>query len=154
MIGPFANVACVGGFPHGWSRETLRWDELINIADMIITCKPKEPSQPIFRYQASVVFDHKDRTARKYPRFNLVIRPPLELENLLPFGVNYRVHDKNSKHDGHSYFLREGGVVPIHSVQLDNLILLSLDVRESGTWALGLLLIMVSCTRDYRLRTQ
>jgi vacuolar protein sorting-associated protein 13A/C len=81
------------------------------------------------------VYDRQDPTARKYPKINLIIRAPIELENLLPFDLNYRVFDKNTNQNWTS-FLRKGGIMPVHSVKLDHLVLLNVDVNDTGQSAI------------------
>lgn len=61
------------------------------------------------------------------------MQPPLELENLLPFDIKYRVHDKNTSTSS-SEFLRKGGLFPIHSVQLDHLVLLNIALQETSLY--------------------
>jgi len=61
------------------------------------------------------------------------MQPPLELENLLPFDVKYRVHDKNTGTSA-SEFLRKGGLFPVHSVQLDHLVLLNIALQDTGLY--------------------
>lgn len=71
--------------------------------------------------------------ARKYPKLTLILRAPIEIENLLPFDVNYRIFDKNTRQNWTGY-LRKGGVMPVHSVRLDHLVLLNVDVNDSGAF--------------------
>lgn len=68
---------------------------------------------------------------RDYPELKLNLRAPIELENLLPFDIQYKVFDKNTNHNWNSY-LRKGGNAPVHSVDLNHLVLLSVTIQESG----------------------
>lgn len=61
----------------------------------------------------------------------MVLRAPIELENLLPYDLQYRVFDKDSGHNWNSY-LRKGGIAPVHSVELRHLVLLSITVQDTG----------------------
>jgi vacuolar protein sorting-associated protein 13A/C len=75
------------------------------------------------------------RFRRSYPKLTVRMQPPLELENLLPFDIKYRVHDKNTSTNS-SEFLRKGGLFPIHTVQLDHLLLLNIALQETGLYLL------------------
>lgn len=68
---------------------------------------------------------------RKYPKINLKLRAPLELENLLPYNLEYRIYDKNTNQNWKSY-LRQGGIMPVHSVELGHFILLNVNLEETG----------------------
>lgn len=67
----------------------------------------------------------------KYPKINLKLRAPIELENLLPFDLQYRIYDKNADQNWRSY-LRKGGVMPVHSVELGHLVLLNVNIQDTG----------------------
>ena len=62
----------------------------------------------------------------------LRLRAPIEVENLLPYDIKYRIFDKNTNQNWTS-FLRKGGLMPVHSVQLSHLVLLSVQLEDSGT---------------------
>ncbi len=99
-------------------------------------------------FQAATLFDRKDpliryvgrfsRTClvltscdRRYPRLTLRIRAPLEVENLLPYNIRYRVYDKNTRKSTTNFCIR-GGSSPVHTVELDHLLLLSVEAQDSG----------------------
>ena len=69
--------------------------------------------------------------ASKLPRITLKLRAPIELENLLPYNLEYRIYDKDTDQNWRSY-LRQGGVMPVHSVELGHLILLNIQVQDTG----------------------
>lgn len=69
---------------------------------------------------------------RKYPKISLKLRAPIELENLLPYNIEYRIYDKNADQNWRSY-LRKGGVMPVHSVELGHMVLLNVTVQDTGT---------------------
>jgi vacuolar protein sorting-associated protein 13A/C len=56
---------------------------------------------------------------------------PIEIENLLPFDITYRVLDKDSGQDFSSE-LEKSGRSPLHIIDLDHLLLMSIDVHETG----------------------
>lgn len=72
---------------------------------------------------------------RSYPRLTLRLRPPIEVENLLPYDIRFRIYDKNREHNWSS-FLRKGGVSPLHMADLNHLLLLSAEIQDSRTFAI------------------
>lgn len=61
----------------------------------------------------------------------LRIRAPVEIENLLPYNIRYRVYDKHLGTNT-TNFLIKGGISPIHTVNLSHLLMLSVLVQDSG----------------------
>ena len=143
------------GFGFGWSTESLRWEDLFARPDRTISCRPTGEGGAPFRLNVWAECDRKDnggrfvacispqknssliyRSHRSYPKLTVRMQPPLELENLLPFDIKYRVHDKNTSTSA-TEFLRKGGLFPIHTVQLDHLLLLNIALQDTG-WYLPL----------------
>ena len=56
---------------------------------------------------------------------------PLEVQNLLPYDFKFRIYDKNTKKEW-ANFLRKGGLSPVHVVELSHLLLLSIDMQDTG----------------------
>jgi vacuolar protein sorting-associated protein 13A/C len=67
----------------------------------------------------------------KNPSIDLKLRAPIELENLLPYDIQYRIYDKDAEQNWRSY-LRRGGVMPVHSVELAHLVLLNVQAQDTG----------------------
>jgi vacuolar protein sorting-associated protein 13A/C len=67
----------------------------------------------------------------RYTKVNLKLCAPLEIENLLPYNLDYRIYDKDTNQTWMSY-LRKGGVMPVHSVELGHLLLLNIVVQDTG----------------------
>lgn len=117
------------GFGYRWC-QAIRWEDLIAKRNFTITCSHADTREAPFRMQASVQMDGYDSTQRKYPKVNLKLSAPLELENLLPYNVDYRIYDKNTDQTWMSY-LRKGAIMPVHSVELGHLLLLSVIVQDT-----------------------
>ena len=64
----------------------------------------------------------------------LTLRAPIELENLLPYDIKFRIHDKNTSLSS-SNFLVKGGASPIHTVELSHLLLLSVAPEDTSKWS-------------------
>jgi vacuolar protein sorting-associated protein 13A/C len=59
------------------------------------------------------------------------LRAPIEIENLLPYNLEYRIYDKSTNQNWRSY-LRKGLTMPIHTVELSHLVLLNVAVQDTG----------------------
>lgn len=118
------------GFEYGWSNESVGWQDLIKKSTRVLTCNDSNEQEAPFRFQCFTKYDRNDPLARQYPRLTLRVRAPVEVENLLPYDIQYRIFDKNHNRNWSS-FLRKGGVSPIHVVDLSHLLLLSIDVQSS-----------------------
>ncbi|KAJ7487596.1 vacuolar protein sorting-associated protein 13 [Mycena galericulata] len=117
------------GFGYKWC-SALRWEELIAKKSFTVKCPHTDPREAAFRFQAWVQTDADDASTRKYPKINLKLRAPVELENLLPYNLEYRIYDKDTDQNWRSY-LRQGGVMPVHSVELSHLVLLNVEVQDT-----------------------
>lgn len=118
------------GFDYGWSTP-LHWRQLITRPIRPISCKHMTPKEPAFYFQAQANFNAKDPSARIYPRISLMLRAPVELENLLPYDLKFRIHDKATSMSS-SNFLVKGGTSPIHTVELSHLLLLSVAPEDTA----------------------
>ncbi len=117
------------GFEYGWSDEAVNWQDLTKRSTRTLTCASSDRDEAPFRFQCYTSYDRQDPQSRMYPRLSLKLRAPVEVENLLPYDIQYRIFDKNLNHNWSSY-LRKGGVSPIHVVELSHLLLLSIDVQS------------------------
>ncbi|GAA5898641.1 hypothetical protein JCM6882_000886 [Rhodosporidiobolus microsporus] len=116
------------GFGYGWSSDSLHWQDLVKRPTRAIICKSRK--EAAFRFQSYAVHDKSDPLVRVYPKLSLRLRAPVEIQNLLPHDIRYRVFDKNLEHNWTS-FLRAGGVSPIHVAELSHLLLLSVEVQDT-----------------------
>ncbi|TFK41159.1 vacuolar protein sorting-associated protein vps13 [Crucibulum laeve] len=117
------------GFGYKWC-SAIRWEDLIAKKSFTIRCPHGDPKEAAFRFQAWVQTDAHDSIPRRYPKINLKLRAPLELENLLPYNLEYRIYDKNTDQNWRSY-LRKGGIMPVHSVELSHFVLLNVHVQDT-----------------------
>ncbi|WFD07777.1 Vacuolar protein sorting-associated protein 13 [Malassezia vespertilionis] len=118
------------GLGYAWSSEAVGWQELMYASTHKLVCAADDTNEAPFLFQGFAVRDVKSASMRSYPRVVLSLRAPVEIENLLPHDVQYRLFDKNLNHNWSS-FLRLGGLSPVHVVQLDHLLLLSIDVDDT-----------------------
>jgi vacuolar protein sorting-associated protein 13A/C len=68
---------------------------------------------------------------RLYPRMTLRLRAPLEVENLLPYDIKFRIHDKHSGLSS-SNWLNRGLSSPIHTVEVSHLMLISISAEDTS----------------------
>jgi len=59
------------------------------------------------------------------------IFPPLEIQNLLPYDLTYRLFDKQTKRDYKAH-LRKGLSGPVHGADLSHLLALSIEMPDTG----------------------
>ncbi|KAG6911962.1 hypothetical protein DXG01_000210 [Tephrocybe rancida] len=117
------------GFGYRWC-SAIRFEDLLARKSFTIKCPHTNTDEAAFRFQAWVQTDHHDSAVGRIPKINLKLRAPLELENLLPFNLEYRIYDKNTDQNWRSY-LRKGGVMPVHSVELSHFVLLNVEVQDT-----------------------
>ncbi|KAG9314367.1 hypothetical protein JVU11DRAFT_5161 [Chiua virens] len=117
------------GFGYRWC-SSLRFEDVVAKRSFSVSCPHNDQREAPFRFQAWVQTESNDPTARKSPKIRLKLRAPIELENLLPYNLQYRIYDKNADQNWKSY-LRKGGVMPVHSVELDHLVLLNVEVQDT-----------------------
>lgn len=136
------------GFNFNWSTEAIFWRDLaaqqqrqqrydsgrksINNA----SCRPiDDASQQPFLFQVRGGTDNFDPVAMDYPYMTIRLSAPVEIENLLPYDIKYKVLEKTSpKHHGTtlSSYLRSGGISPLHTVDVRNLMLLSIAIDNTS----------------------
>jgi len=61
----------------------------------------------------------------------LRLRAPLEVENLLPYDIKFRIHDKHSGLSS-SNWLNRGLSSPIHTVEVSHLMLISISAEDTS----------------------
>ncbi|KAH8120322.1 vacuolar protein sorting-associated protein vps13 [Phellopilus nigrolimitatus] len=117
------------GFGYRWS-PSIWWEDLREvrrIGGLSIRCPHVDRKEAPFHFTLWPVWSSH---TKDYPQLKLNLRAPIELENLLPFDISYKVYDKDTGHNWDSY-LRKGGNTPVHSVDLNHLVLLSVSIQDS-----------------------
>ncbi|KAF8984234.1 hypothetical protein BGZ46_008534 [Entomortierella lignicola] len=135
------------GFNYSWSTETIFWRDLAtqqrrqprygsdSYGVNAVSCRPSDdPNQQSFRFQVRGGTDNFDPLTKDYPYMTIRLSAPVEIENLLPYNIRYTVMEKTSpKHNGTvlTSYLRKGGVSPLHTVDVRNLMLLSIVIENT-----------------------
>ncbi|KAI9512588.1 hypothetical protein F5148DRAFT_973480 [Russula earlei] len=123
------------GFGYKWSIPKSLEDLVDAQAgshSLTIHCDHKDPLEAAFRFHAFVKTDATGPPASwRYPKMDLDLMAPIQLENLLPYNLQYRIYDKDTDQNWRSY-LRAGGIMPIHSVELSHLVLLNIEIDDTA----------------------
>ncbi|CCG84914.1 protein of unknown function [Taphrina deformans PYCC 5710] len=118
------------GFHYQWSHQTLAWSELYQTPSLSVNCKPIDGEGSNWNFQCFSRFDSSGILAGRYPYQTIKISPPMEINNLLPYDLEYRIFDDKTKQD-HKNFLRKGLAGPVHTVDLKHVLLLSAKLVDS-----------------------
>ncbi|KAG0213348.1 hypothetical protein BGX28_004686 [Mortierella sp. GBA30] len=136
------------GFKYSWSSEAIFWRDLAAQQHRqqryssdgqsvgSISCRPlDDQNQQSFRFQVRGGTDNFDPLAKDYPYMTIRLSAPVEIENLLPYNLRFQVMEKTSpKHSGLTLtsYLRKGGISPLHTVDVRNLMLLSVSIENTN----------------------
>ncbi|KAJ2786527.1 Vacuolar protein sorting-associated protein 13 [Coemansia interrupta] len=135
------------GFGYAWSSQYVFWrDFLAQEARPELCCLPQAVAQSVqrqgsgaalssdvmpFYVHFNALCDLRNPALYKYPFMRLVMTPPMEIENLLPYAMQLCVIDKTANRRWVSP-LQRGGIAPVHAVQPGHLILLTIRIPEAG----------------------
>ncbi|KAI9502126.1 hypothetical protein BX070DRAFT_20733 [Coemansia spiralis] len=148
------------GFGYAWSTQYIYWrDFLAQGARTELCCQPLSVAESANRQQRhgssvlsgkggsdagsissdtmpfyihfNALCDVRNPALYKYPFMRLVMTPPMEIENLLPYSMQLCVIDKTAKHKWVGS-LQRGGVSSIHAVQPAHLTLLTIRIPDAG----------------------
>ncbi|GMM46069.1 membrane morphogenesis protein [Pichia kluyveri] len=111
----------------GWSAARLVGDdsltdfkwETIRDNDILLECSRAEADgvADFYYFKAHAVYDKDDVLNQLYPHMNIMISPPLVLENLLPFDIEWRLFQKGPTK--WNDVLKQGETCPIHVVDMN-----------------------------------
>ncbi|KAI0275069.1 vacuolar protein sorting-associated protein 13 [Gloeopeniophorella convolvens] len=123
------------GFGYKWSSPKALEDLVGSQQDtrtLTLLCDHRDPNEATFRFHAFVKTDTSGppNNWKRYPKMDLYLMAPIQLENLLPYNLQYRIYDKDTDQNWRSY-LRAGGIMPIHSVELSHLVLLNIEINDT-----------------------
>ena len=88
-------LPAAAGFEYNWSSESVGWQDLVKRSTRTLTCEANASGEAPFRFQCFTICDKQDPMSRVYPRLALRLRAPVEVENLLPYDIQYRIFDRN-----------------------------------------------------------
>ncbi|KAF8873711.1 vacuolar protein sorting-associated protein 13 [Gymnopilus junonius] len=99
------------GFGYKWSAP-IRLEDLISRKSFTLKCPHGDPKEAHSGYKLG-----SRRIQQKVLQSS-------------PYNLEYRIYDKNANQNWRSY-LRKGGVMPVHSVELGHFILLNINVQDT-----------------------
>jgi len=134
-------ISCVyaGSFrikPHidteyNWSEEELHWRDQLNGSTPLCCPASNKSDKSAYYFHTEAQFDRDEPLAKIYPHMKYIISAPVEIENLLPFDLDYRLYDKNAKKDWNGS-IAKGVKSYVHVVSLESLLLLSVQPKDCG----------------------
>lgn len=114
-----------------WSVESLVWKDLMNGSTPLSCSTIGTGETSNYYFQAEAHYKKEEPLTKIYPHMTIVISAPLEIENLLPFDINFRLYDKTTKRDW-SGSVTKGVSTFVHVVTLRSLLLLSVQPKNCG----------------------
>ncbi|PVU99655.1 hypothetical protein BB559_000513 [Furculomyces boomerangus] len=121
-------------FGYSWSERAIFWrDFLVENPQRIASCFPENAlskNVSAFNFNFTPNFDKNNPLSFQYPNMHLVISSPLEIENLLPYNIQFRIYDKTGNCDWSSV-LPSGEVSSVHSVKPNHLVLMSIRIQDA-----------------------
>ncbi|KAH8926014.1 hypothetical protein BT69DRAFT_1239533 [Atractiella rhizophila] len=117
------------GVKYSWSSEAWGWQDLVKEPGRTVICKATN-NEPPLRFRSFSIYDQNDPLTKSYPNLTLRIRAPVEIQNLLPYDLTYRLFDKNLQLQT-GMFVRKGLVSPCYFPELNHLCLLSVKVEDT-----------------------
>lgn len=108
-----------------WSAETITWKDLMRKGTPL-SCSSIDSPGALYYFQAEAKYEADEPLAKIYPHLTIIISAPLEIENLLPFDLNFRLYDKSARRDW-SGEVNKGDKTYVHVVSLESLLLLSVE---------------------------
>lgn len=119
----------VDGVQYDWSNQQLYWKQLL-YGGSPLACGSLHDDTAYY-FQAEASYDKDEPLARIYPHMQMVISSPLQITNLLPFNLNYRLYDKGTRKDWKGS-ISKGCTNYIHVASLQSLLLLSVEPLGCG----------------------
>lgn len=115
--------------PFRWSDQPLYWKDML-AGPRSVVCPPQDSSTGTYFYvQASAVYDKSLPPPKTYPHMKVVLSAPLEIVNLLPFDLVYRVYDKTVKKEW-TNSVNQGKTSSMHVVQLSHFLMLNVHPQQ------------------------
>ena len=124
-----------GNYGFGWSDNPVHWQNLLS-RPKAYSCTASANSDIKFFIQFTITNKKLTPAAASgntYPgSLRVVLTPPIEVTNLLPFNMTYRIYDKSTGKDWKNT-LKKGATSAVHVVEPSRLLLLSVHPEsESG----------------------
>ncbi|CAG8543869.1 1688_t:CDS:10, partial [Acaulospora colombiana] len=117
------------GFGYNWSTEYLYWrDFLKQVPTTSVSCQNIQDGEIPFRFQVCARYSKKNPLVKEYPYMTIRLSAPIQIENLLPYDINFRIKDETNRHDWPENLLRKGQVTSFHYIELGHLLLFNINI--------------------------
>lgn len=114
-----------------WTEQPIYWQALLK-GTTSVSCRPEGKDNAVrYYYRVSALYDNADSRSRSHPTMRIILSPPVEIRNLLPFDFTYRIFDKSAGKDW-SNSLKKGEKSAVHVVEPSRLLLLSIHPQGCG----------------------
>ncbi|KAG0682611.1 hypothetical protein C6P40_000285 [Pichia californica] len=124
----------------GWSTAklqgsetptTMSW-ESVRDQDLLLECPRIEENgvADYYYYKAHAIYNEKEALNQLYPHMSIYISPPLVIENLLPFDIEWRLFQKGPRKWNDN--LKRGDKCPIHVVDMNYSAVMKIQVLGSS----------------------
>ncbi|PVU94347.1 hypothetical protein BB561_002601 [Smittium simulii] len=122
-------------FGYKWSDSSIYWrDFLATKTTHVLTCLPLSTlatSMPPFNINFCSTYDNNGEKIFQHPLMKIIISAPLEIENLIPYPIQFRIVD-NTDNNNWSNVLESGEISSVHSIKQNHLVLMSIRIPEAN----------------------
>lgn len=116
---------------YNWSEQELHWRDKLNGSTPLCCPAANRNDKSSYYFHTEAQSDPEEPLAKIYPHMKFIISAPVEIENLLPFDLDYRLYDKNAKKDWNGC-IPKGVKSYVHVASLESLLLLSVEPKDCG----------------------
>ncbi|CCJ30884.1 unnamed protein product [Pneumocystis jirovecii] len=115
---------------YSWSSNIIEWKKLLEYPSSIISCESLQKKDNLFNFQIHARYDKLNPLVKVYPYMNIKINPLIIIQNLLPYDLNYKIFDKNTKSTWGS-FLKKKESSFIHTINLSHILLMGIHIQNT-----------------------
>ncbi|KTW25717.1 hypothetical protein T552_03329 [Pneumocystis carinii B80] len=115
---------------YSWSSQTITWKGLLESPSYVISCESSEKKDDLFNFQIYARYDKSNPLTKVYPYMTIKISPPIIIQNLLPYDLNYKIFDKNTKSTWQN-FLKKKESSYIHTADLSHILLMGIHIQNT-----------------------
>ncbi|KAF0534769.1 vacuolar protein sorting-associated protein 13 [Gigaspora margarita] len=130
-----------GGFGYNWSLQNLYWKDFLKQDPVTsVSCHSIQDNVP-FRFKVFSRYQKKNPLVKEYPCMAITLSAPIQIENLLPYDMVFRIIDRTIQQDLSGNRLEKGQVMSLHLIDSDNLLALNIEeisdtVFNKSEWAI------------------
>ncbi|KAG5513316.1 hypothetical protein PMAC_001379 [Pneumocystis sp. 'macacae'] len=115
---------------YSWSSNVIEWRKLLEYPSSIISCESLEKKNNLFNFQIHARYDKLNPLVKVYPYMTIKISPLIIIQNLLPYDLNYKIFDKNTKSTWGN-FLKKKESSFIHTINLSHVLLMGIHIQNT-----------------------